>query len=187
MKGYIYTMFKGADPSVGWKMTDPIYGKVPTMGACMPNIRRLVEKGDFIFSVSGRVATVVPHIVGGFQVDDKINALIAYKRFPDNRMVQKEDGGLAGNIIVDAEGNHLPFDYHDKFEKRLENYVVGKNALSFETLEQMNNAKKETVDILNEIFNKKEDSVSKIIGRCRKLDESQIKHLLDWMNKIKAI
>lgn len=66
MKGYIYTMFKGADPSVGWSMTDPIYGKVPTMGACMPNIRRLVEKGDFIFSISGRVAAVKPHIVGGF-------------------------------------------------------------------------------------------------------------------------
>ncbi len=187
MKGYIYTMFKGADPSVGWQMTDPIYGKIPTMGACMPNIRRLVEKGDFIFSVSGRVATVVPHIVGGFQVDDKINALTAYKRFPDNRMVQKPDGGLAGNIIVDADGKHLPFDYHDNFEKRLENNVIGRNSLSFETLEQIENAKKETVNILNEIFNKEEDSVSKIIGRCRKLDESQIKHLLDWMNKIKAI
>lgn len=187
MKGYIYTMFKGADPSVGWNMTDPIYGKVPTMGACMPNIRRFVEKGDFIFSISGRVATVKPHIVGGFQVDDKINALTAYERFPGNRMTQNEEGALAGNIIIDGEGNHLPYDYHDKFEKRLENYVVGKNALSFETIEQMNLAKKETIDILNEIFHKKEESVNKIIGRCRKLDESQIKDLLAWMNKIKAI
>lgn len=102
-------------------------------------------------------------------------------------MIKDEEGNLAGNIIVDANGNHLPYDYHDKFEKRLENYVIGRNALSFETLDEMSKAKNETIDILNEIFHKKEDSVSKIIGRCRKLDESQIKDLLAWMNKIKAI
>ena len=186
MKGYIYTMYKGADPSAGWNMTDPIYGKVPTMGACMPNLRRLVEKGDFIFSISGRVATVKPHIVGGFQVDDKINAMAAFERFPENRMVQGVDGTLAGNIIINERGEHLPFDYHSNFEKRLENYVVGKDALSFDTLEQMEIAKNETVDILNEIFHKKGDSVSKIIGRCRKLDEFQINGLLAWMKKIKA-
>src|ERR1700752_2054905 len=100
MKGYIYTMFAGADPGVGWKITDPIYGKTPTLGACMPNIRKVVERGDYIFSVSGRVKDVKQYVVGGFSVDDKINALAAYSRFPENRMIVQPDGSLSGNIII---------------------------------------------------------------------------------------
>ena len=55
IKGYIYTMFKGADPGEGWEMTDPFFGKgeVPTMGACRPDIRRMVEH-DTVFNVIGR-------------------------------------------------------------------------------------------------------------------------------------
>src|SRR5689334_4451772 len=55
MNGYIYTMAAGADPGHGWVMNDPIFGDVPTLGACVPNIRRVVEEGDYIFVVSGRV------------------------------------------------------------------------------------------------------------------------------------
>src|SRR5687768_12631880 len=114
MKGYIYTMFAGADPAEGWEMTDPIYGKVPTLGACVPNIRKAVERNDYIFSISGRSKNVKQYVVGGFSVDEKINALAAYKRFPQNRM--KVDGG--GNIIIDKNGKQLDFDYHKNFENR---------------------------------------------------------------------
>ncbi len=68
-------MFKGADPAQGWVMTDPIFGPVPTLGACMPNVRRVVERGDYIFVVSGQAVGVKQYIVGGFEVDKKINAL----------------------------------------------------------------------------------------------------------------
>lgn len=184
-KGYIYTMYKGADPGAGWKMTDPIYEPIPTLGACMPNIRRVVTKGDFIFSISGRVEGANQYVVGGFEVDEKINGLIAYKRFPKNRMIQNEDGSLAGNIIIDKDGKQLPFDYHTNHEKRIENYIVGKNPLYLQKPEHIETARKETLDLLNDIFGKKEKSVSSVIGRWRKLDEKQISDLRDWMADIK--
>ena len=81
MKGYIYRLHAGADPAKGWIYNDPIFGSPPTLGACVPNIRRVVERGDWIFTISGRVeAHQARHVVeGGFQVEEKISALQAYK------------------------------------------------------------------------------------------------------------
>jgi hypothetical protein len=186
MKGYIYTMFAGADPGVGWKMTDPIYGKTPTLGACMPNIRKVVERGDYIFSISGRVKDVKQYVVGGFSVDDKINALAAYNRFPENRMIVQQDGTLFGNIIIDKDGNHLEYDYHSNFEKRIDNYIIGKDPVFIEGEKQIEKAREETLYMLNNLFNAKKESVSKIIARWRKLDEAQVKDLLGWLKQIKG-
>lgn len=180
-------MYQGADPSVGWGMTDPIYGKVPTLGACMPNIRRAVERGDYIFSISGRVINVKPHVVGTFSVDAKIDALAAYQRFPGNRMIIDKDGKFRGNIIVDENGNHLEYDYHTNHQKRVENYIIGKDPIFFEKEEQIKRAKEETLYVLNNLFNKNEPSVSKVIGRWRKLDHAQVNDLLRWMNQISQI
>src|SRR5882762_4206477 len=127
MKGYIYTMYAGADPALGWNMSDPIFGRVPTLGACMPNIRRSVVEGDHIFVVSGRAAGVSQYVVGGFQVDRKIGALAAYREFPKNRQRTLDDGQLAGNVIVDSRGKQSRLDYHANFVKRIENYVVGRD------------------------------------------------------------
>lgn len=187
MKGYIYTMFEGADPGSGWEMTDPIYGKVPTLGACMPNIRRAVQQGDFIFSISGRVKNTKQYIVGGFAVDKKIDALSAYNRFPANRMKIDEDGKLKGNIIIDQNGKPLDFDYHNNYEKRIENYIIGKDPIFIDKEEQVNKAREETLYVLNNLFGKKEDAVHKIIGRWRKLSDYQINDLIGWMNQIKRI
>lgn len=186
MKGYIYTMYQGADPGEGWEMTDPIYGKTPTLGACMPNIRRAVEKGDYIFSISGRVKNVNQYVVGGFEVDKKISALAAFKRFPQNRMKVEKDGKLSGNIIIDKNGKHLEFDYHTNHEKRIENYIIGKDPVIIEGEKQIRKAREKTLYMLNNLFGKKEDTINKIVGRWRKLDEMQIKDLISWMNQIKG-
>jgi len=178
-------MFPGADPAEGWEMTDPIYGKTPTLGACMPNIRRAVEKGDYIFSVSGRVKNASQYVVGGFSVDEKINALAAFKRFPENRMKVSKDGLLTGNIIIDGNGKHLKFDYHSNHEKRIENYIIGKDPIVIEGEKRVQKAREETLYMLNTLFGKNEDAVHKIIGRWRKLDSMQIKDILSWMNQIR--
>jgi hypothetical protein len=185
MKGYIYTMFAGADPAEGWTMTDPIYGKVPTLGACMPNIRKAVERNDYIFSISGRVQNVKQYVVGGFSVDEKINALSAYKRLPENRMRVGIQGELLGNIIVDSKGKHLDIDYHRNQESRIENYIIGKDPIVVEGAKNVDKARKETLNVLNDLFGKNEDTISKVIGRWRKLDEVQIKDLLAWMSTLR--
>jgi len=186
MKGYIYTMFQGADPGTGWVMTDPIYTPIPTLGACMPNIRRAVETGDYIFSISGRVDGTNQYIVGGFQVADKINALMAYSKFPQNRMKQMNDGSLRGNIIVDKDGNKLDIDYHSNHKKRIENYIIGKNEVVISKPDEIKRGRKETLPMLNNLFNTKEDSVYRVVSRWRKLNEQQIHDLISWMNSIKG-
>lgn len=178
-------MFAGADPGTGWKMTDPIYGKTPTLGACMPNIRRAVEKNDYIFSISGRVESLQQYVVGGFQVDEKINALAAYKRIPENRMQIDPEGKLVGNIIVDSKGNHLNIDYHQNHEARIENYIIGKNPIAIESKDSIRRGRSETLEFLNELFERDEEKISKIIGRWRRLDERQIRDLVEWLETIK--
>ncbi len=185
MKGYIYTMFRGADPSKGWVMTDPIFGPVPTLGACMPNVRRAVEQGDYIFVISGQVVGVRQYVVGGFEVDKKINALAAYKKFPQNRQRKLTDGSLRGNIIVNADGSRSEVDYHSDFEKRIENYIVGKNPVVVESQNEVAIARDETLKILSEIFKKRGKNVADIISRWRKLDSVQIEQLREWLLEIK--
>jgi hypothetical protein len=185
MKGYIYTMFKGADPGQGWTLTDPIFGPVPTMGACMTNIRRAVTEGDYIFVISGRVQGVKQYLVGGFQVDKKIDALAAYRRFPQNRQRRMPDGTLRGNVIVDSQGRQNPIDYHSNFERRVENYIVGKNPILIETPHQTAIAREQTLGLLSEVFRARGKKVSDIISRWRRLDQEQIERLREWLLAMK--
>jgi len=186
MKGYIYTMGAGADPGRGWMMNDPIFGKVPTLGACVPNIRKAVVPGDFIFVVSGRVPNAVQFVVGGFEVSEKINALAAHKRFPQNRLRLNDSGQIEGNVISDSHGNHHRLDDHNNFEKRIENYIVGKPSLNLDSQSEYDAARQDTVEVLGDIFRKQGDRVFDIIGRHRKMDEPQVKKLVNWLESIKA-
>jgi len=188
MKGYIYTMFQGADPGSGWEMTDPIFDVTPTMGACMPQIRRAVSIDDYIFTISGRMKNLEQYVVGGFQVQEKINAILAYDRFPDYRQRVNDDGSLSGNIIVDKHGNQNSFDYHKgDFEKRIENYIIGKNPNYLSTNEEVEKARGEaSLEILSDVFGKTGTKPHDIIGRWRKLDERQIEKMLHWLDDIKT-
>ncbi|MEQ8364032.1 MAG: hypothetical protein RH948_14265 [Cyclobacteriaceae bacterium] len=185
MKGYIYTMFQGADPGKGWAMTDPIYGAKPTLGACMPNIRRAVDVGDYIFSISGRVKNVQQFIVGGFAVEQKLNSLAAREMFPDNILHKEKDGTLRGNIIVDHNLNRLKDDYHTNWEKRIDNYIVGTKPKFFQSQREIDEARKETLTILQDTFKRKGETVSDVIGRWRRLDEEQIHNLITWIEAVK--
>lgn len=188
MKAYIYSMFAGADPGAGWEMTDPIYGKPPTLGACMPQIRRCVTENDHIFTISGRTAGFKQYVVGGFQVKEKINAMIARERLPQYQQRLNEDGTISGNIIVDAKGNQNSFDYHSgDFDKRIENYIIGKNPIYLTKAKEIEAARgDETMNILREIFKKKGgEKPFDIIGRWSRMDERQIEILVDWMKEIK--
>ena len=184
MKGYIYTMGAGADPGKGWVMNDPIFGDVPTLGACVPNIRRAVEVGDYIFVVSGKVQQVQQFIVGGLRVDEKISALAAYKRFPEYRLNLGDDGNLRGNIIVDGKGQHHPLDGHNNFERRIQNYIVGKDPIVLERPSEQQAAREDTVNFLSHLFGKKGRQVFEIIGRHRKMDEAQVKRTINWLKEI---
>jgi hypothetical protein len=187
MKGYIYTMFKGADPGQGWRMTDPIFGKPPTLGACVPNIRRAVTQGDYVFAISGLTQGARQYVVGGFQVAEKIDALAAYQRFPANRQKLSPDGGVVGNIIVNADGSQSEIDYHGKFESHVHNYIVGKDPLVFTAPDEVARAREETLPTLSRIFGKQGRKVSDVLGRWRRLDEVQVLEMISWMKALKGV
>jgi hypothetical protein len=184
MKGYIYTMYGGADPGNKWTLNDPIFGGSPTLGACVPHIRRAVDVGDHIFVISGHIPGVKQFIVGGFEVAEKINALAAYKRFPEHRLKRGEGGQILGNIIVDSRGKHHALDDHKNFESRIENYLVGRDPVALSTPSQFQAAREGTVDLLSELFDKKGAKPFDIIGRYRKMDERQIERLKTWLKDL---
>ena len=189
MKGYIYISSTGTDNIVGRFLNDPILGKLPTLGACMPNIRRIVFPGDRIFVVSGSVEEVPQYIVGGFEVAEKIDALAAFDRFPDYRLRMDDAGNKVGNIIVTQDGKQHHLDNHDlrdgdKFKERIKNYLIGKKPLSIETPKEVDLSRQRTLGLLQDMFEKKGNRAIDVMGRWRKLDEDQIDTVEAFLKKI---
>lgn len=186
MKGYIYKLYAGADPSTGWTFNDPIFGKYATLGACMPNIRKFVDVGDWVFAISGKTPMVVPYVIGGFQVDEKIDALEAHARFPEYRLQKNESGQIIGNIIADDKGNHHPMDDHTNFDSRRQNYLVGTKSVFFDREKQIDLARQRSLGIMEGILNLKANRVSDLVPRWRRLDSSQVNSLVEQLRKIES-
>lgn len=189
MKGYVYISGTGTDPGARGNMNDPIlFSKTPTLGACMPNIRRLVLPGDFIFVVSGKVPAVQQYVVGGMEVAEKIDALAAYRRFPENRLRTGENGMVEGNVIIDSRGNQHPLDDHeaDTFEDRIKNFIVGTKPIALETEREVSLGREQTLPKLSELLGKRGNRVVDVMSRWAKLDEGQVQDMLSWLQGIKS-
>lgn len=188
MKGYVYITGNEADPGLHNNLNDPLFSKSPTLGACMPNIRRVVTVGDYIFVVSGKTPSVQQYVVGGFRVREKISALAAYDRFPGNRLRLDGDGKLQGNIIVNPDGSKHELDGHaiDSFEARIQNYIVGEAPVELRTPAEVEKGRAQTLDRLATILERpKANRVIDVMGRWSKLDEGQVNKMLDWLKSIK--
>src|SRR5208283_2325187 len=104
MVGKIFITRSGYDPQVGKHIKDPYLGPCPTLGACRPDIRSQLQKGDHIFVISGKVPDFSQFVMGGFEIESKIPAIEAYRLFPELRLRRLQDGQLTGNIIVTPDG-----------------------------------------------------------------------------------
>lgn len=186
MADYIYITGTGSDPALLGNLNDPVFGEEPSLGACMTNIRRFVDVGNHIFVISGSTPGVQQYVVGGMQVAEKISALEAYNRFPQNRL-RIEDGKLIGNVIVDANGAKHNLDKHDlkSFENRAKNFIVGKNSISLDTVREVDLGRARTLEKLSEVFGKKGNRPIDIMGRWGKLSPDQSLDLRDWLTGIK--
>ena len=188
MKGYVYITSSGYDPDKGKSVKDPYLGKNPTLGACMPNIRQHVVPGDDIFVVSGKVLGIQQYVIGGFEVAAKIDAITAYEMFPEHRLRQGDDGELVGNIIVDARGKHHPLDTHKAkaFERRIENYIIGRNPVVLSAPHEIARGRIESLDVLQGILGKRGPAPIRVIGRASRLDRTQVRELHDWLLAVKS-
>ena len=187
MKGYIYITSSGADPAHLDNLNDPVFGDQPSLGACMPNIRRFVGLGDYIFVVSGSTAGVQQYVIGGMQVAEKISPLEAYARFPNLRLRKEADGRVKGNVVINADGSKHPLDNHraDTFAERVKNYVVGTNAVSLATPAEVALGRQQTLGKLGQVIGKSGNRPIDIMGRLSRLDQNQIGAIVDWLRGIK--
>lgn len=182
MAGYIFVS-PGSDPGVGKPLNDPILGKGvrPTMGTCRPDLRRLVNIGDSIFVISGSMGRLhIPqYVVGGMEVAKKLaSQLAAYDAYPEHRLSFDDNGVRSGNIIVQADGRHDPRDNHDKFDSRINNYLLGKNQIVMESPDEVALARDRSLRLLVRIFEMpKARSIREIVPRHRKLSDAQVEML----------
>ena len=186
MIGKIFITRTGYDPQMGKHVKDPFLGPHPTLGACRPDIRKQLNKGDQIFVISGKIPDFNQFVMGGFEIEAKIPALEAYRLFPELRLRRLEDGQLTGNIIVTADGRQHELDTHSSFQRRIQNYVVGTNPISLVTSAEIAEGRKQTLAALRDILHKKGKSPYEVVGHFGTgLTEKQVLQLRDWLEAIK--
>jgi len=186
MIGKIFITSSGYDPQLGRHVKDPYLGPRPTFGACRPDIRRQVSAGDHIFVISGKIQGANQFVLGGLEVGSKIDAREAYRLFPEHRLRLVKGGQVAGNIIVNASGEQHPLDHHKNVERRLPNYIIGINPIQIATPDEIERARQETLEALQDILRKTGDSPIKLVGRwgCT-LTDRQVLQLRNWLRSMK--
>jgi hypothetical protein len=190
MVGKIFITRSGYDPQQGKHIKDPYLGPHPTLGACRPDIRRQLKKGDHIFVISGKVPEFNQFVMAGFEVEAKVPALEAYRLLPDLRLRRLDDGQLTGNIIVKEDGRQHELDDHrsdnKSFDKRIQDYIIGTNLLSLTTSAEIAEGRKQTLEALRDILHKKGKSPFAVVGRFGSpLTEEQILQLREWLEALK--
>lgn len=186
-KGYIFITGSGYDPEKGKHVKDPTLEGLPSLGACMPNIRKHVNPGDQIICISGKIPNLPQFIMCAFEVAETMPASEAYKRFPENRLREMDDGQLTGNVIVGPDGTQHFLDKHKNFDKRLSNFVTGKNEIVLCTPDEIARGRVKTMEILCEIFGKAGRIPRDIIGRMSKLNSDQINTLRAHLMSLKDV
>jgi hypothetical protein len=183
----IFITRAGYDPELGKHVKDPYLGPCPTLGACRPDVRRKLEKGDHIFVISGRVPEHNQFVMAGFEIESKITAVEAYRQFPEHRLRKREDGQLTGNIIVRADGRQHELDDHSSFDARIKNYVIGTNLIALATPEEIAEGRRQTLEALRDILHKGGKSPFAIVGRFgTQLTERQVLELREWLETLKV-
>lgn len=186
MVGKVFITRTGFDPQLGKHVKDPYLGDPPTLGACRPDIRRRLGQGDHIFVISGKVRGANQFVLGGFEIESKLDAREAYRLLPEQRLRRRKDGQLTGNIIVNSRGKQHQLDDHESADGRIANYVIGRNLISLATPAEIALAREQTPDALCDILQKKGASPWEVVGRGGLyLSEDQVIQFREWLTSIK--
>lgn len=189
MPSYVYITSSGTDPGAGSVLDDPLFGPVPTLGACVPNLRRHVTRGDWMFVVSGRRSNLQQYLIGGLRVAEKISAIAAYQRFPEYRMRRQEDGTVVGNVPVNEFGEKHELDGHpnDGFDRRIENYLVGDRAVQLVGDAEIALGRERTLNFLSDLRAKRANRIFDAIGRASRLNDGEVERMLAWFDDVKQV
>ena len=69
MIGKIFITSTGYDPQLGKHIKDPFLGPNASLGACRPDLRRMVGEGDHVVAISGKLRNIRQFVMGGFEVE----------------------------------------------------------------------------------------------------------------------
>lgn len=187
MKSYIFITETGCDPQLGRPVKDPILRGTSSLGACRPDIRRRVVPGDHIFVVSGKVSGAQQYVIGGLEVAEKMSAIEAFSRYPSHRLRRDDDGGIRGNIVCSVDGMQHSLDHHTDFHNRVENYVIGRNAIEILGDRAIAVARLQTLEFLRFLLGKKGETPYSVMGRASRLDQTQTEEMVHWLSAIRQI
>lgn len=188
MIGKIFITSSGYDPQLGKHVKDPYLGPNASLGACRPDFRRKLKPGDHLFVISGKLPNIRQFVMGGFKVLQKVDALEAYKMFPEQRLQLRADGQLTGNVIVNEAGAQHELDLHKpaSFARRAANYVVGTDSIALVEPAEIALGREQTLDALREILKKNGESPWHIVGHYgSELTEEQVHQLRAWLLSLK--
>jgi hypothetical protein len=78
-------------------------------------------------------------------------------------------------------------DHHDKdtFDGRIGNYLIGTNPIALLTLEEIEEGRLHTLEILQEVFGKNGNSIREIMGRNRNMTDIQVDRLRKLLDEVK--
>jgi hypothetical protein len=147
-----------------------------------------MERGDHIFVISGKIPQIDQFIMGGFEIEAKIDVNDAYRLFPEQRLGLLPDGQLTGNVIVDATGRQHELDNHKSksFDRRIKNYVIGTNLLALSTPQEIVAGRSQTLEVLRQVLQKEGKSPRDIVTRFgTSLSERQVLQLREWLAALK--
>lgn len=193
MKGYIYiasafqSLISCGCTKGNQIDNDPhIWDKPYTWGICRPDLRNCINPGDYVFYVFGSDADYPQMIFAYIKVAKVITHLEAFKELRSKRMVN--DNNPNGNIIVDYAGDYNKHDggvHKYNFNKIKKFYAVADMRYSRRLTEKEILRKSPSfIQLLKKIFLKEGKRPIDFISRKgRRLDENQIKLILNWLNK----
>ena len=194
MKGYIYiaSAFETVNRSVSgqkgsWIDNDPhFWTSPPTWGICRNDLRARVEPGDVIFFVLPRRGRHPQMIFGFLTIAEIISHSEAFGRreLRAKRMANKTPNG---NIIVDSNGVYNRYDggaHRSKFEKIRLHYAIGSESNSrMLTAAEITRLAPALVPVLSSVIGLDGTRAIDLISRYgRRLNETQVRSLLKWLN-----
>jgi len=184
---YIAKVVKNLDPNLGPVDTDPhFWNDPPTWGICRADIRRNVEKQDYVFFTSSASGSNFPQMIFGYmKIKKVIDHHKAFIEFPQKRM--RVGAKINGNVLVDCSGNYHPGDlgaHEDRFPEFVKHYAVGfKGQSRMLSLDEIRAKAPQFVPTLQKIFGTTKSKAHRIIGQGgRKMTYQQTQDLLTWLN-----
>jgi len=187
---YIANVVKNLDPTNGIPIdNDPhFWSDPPTWGICRHDIRARANKGDVIFYVAANNQFFKQMIFAYMTIEDIITHDEAFKLYPQKRMYSNiPHSEVRGNILTDGSGCYNLADeeaHRDRFAKFKKYYAIGdvKNSRML-TVAEIRKKQDQFINILNTIFGVNKHRPDLVIGQGgRKLNETQINQLLNWLN-----